>query len=212
MKKTLFSILTLVVFLTGTIMLMNSCKKDKFTAEDSLEAQQTIELVVRVFDASDPGQTGVSGVSVKTVDKSGSMTSGSTDGNGLAVFQDINISQNQPVIVSKSGYTTVSATPDITPWNFRESQYTVNIGIYPTDDSTKIAVLKGKLTIESDVTNRDPEAVPEGTVVQVVNNDLDDAQQAYLGTTNANGNYTIYVPVNGKIGRASCRERVCHRV
>jgi hypothetical protein len=199
MKRTIINILLLF---TSFLFILSSCKKDEFTEKDALEAQQLFDLIVRVYDGATLEKEGVSGAQVKTTDKDGEVLSANTNADGIVTFNDVNIGDNSVVIIKKDGYTAVSTDIGYAPSNFREKQKTVNVPIYSTSDSTKVAIIKGKLTIETDVTNRKKEVVPEGTLVKVSRYNNDDNVNAYdysfIGTTDAQGMYSIYVPVSAE--------------
>ncbi len=199
MKRTIINILLLF---TSFLLILSSCKKDDFTEKDALEAQQLFDLIVRVYDGATLEKEGVSSAQVKTTDKEGEILSANTNADGIVVFNDVNIGENSIVIVKKSGYTSVATDIGYAPNNFREKQKTINVPIYSTSDSTKVAIVKGKLTIDTDVTNRKKEVVPEGTMVKVSRYNNDDNVNAYdysfIGTTDAQGIYSIYVPVSAE--------------
>jgi hypothetical protein len=65
--------------------------------------------------------------------------------------------------------------------------------MYPTEGDN-MAIVQGRLTIETDVTNREKEAVPAGTMIKAYNYSLV-TDVAFTGTTDADGNYSISVPV-----------------
>ncbi len=199
MKRTIINILLLF---TSFLFILSSCKKDEFTEKDALEAQQLFDLIVRVYDGATVEKTGVSGAQVKTTDKEGEVLSANTNADGIVTFNDVNIGDNSVVIIKKDGYTAVSTDIGNAPSNFREKQKTVNVPIYSTSDSTKVAIIKGKLTIDTDVTNRKKEVVPEGTMVKVSryndDNNVNNWDYSFIGATDAQGMYSIYVPVNGE--------------
>ncbi len=199
MKRTIINILLLF---TSFLLILSSCKKDKFTEKDALEAQQLFDLIVHVYDGATLEKEGVSSAQVKTTDKDGEVLSANTNADGIVTFNDVNIGDNSIVIVRKDGYTSVSTDIGSAPTNFREKQKTINVPIYSTSDSTKVAIVKGKLTIETDVTNRKKEVVPEGTMVKVSRYNHDgnvrDYDYSFIGTTDAQGMYSIYVPVSAE--------------
>lgn len=187
MKKQMFK---LVIFLIPA-MLLFSCEKDKFSEKDALDAQQTIDLVINVVDASS-GMSPVSGATVRVVVKDSVMTQ-TTDGSGITIFNKVNIGGNVAVNVSKDSYTSVLTTVNTVPSSYRQSQVSSIIPIY-SKDPTKMAIFKGRLTYEGDLTNRKKE-VASGVIVKAHNYGLNSSTELiFTDTTDANGNYEIAVP------------------
>ena len=183
----------LAFFLFAGALVFSSCDKDKFTEEDALEALQEIGFVVAVIDASD-NDTPISGASVKIVTKGESMEK-TTDTNGVVTFEDIEVGDNINTYVSKEGYTTVFVSPSSLPVDYRQSIVSSDVRLYSLADD-KMYTVKGTLTIESDLTNRQREAVPAGTEVRARNISLPSGiTSSFVGLTDANGDYEIKLPV-----------------
>jgi hypothetical protein len=189
MKKHLFR----VIFFLIPAMLLFSCKKDKFTEKDALDAQQTIDLLVTVIDASS-SQTPVEGATVKVVIDSAVVTQ-TTNANGVTVFTKVSIGGSAVISVSKANFTSVLTTVSTNPGSYRQTQVSAIISLYSTD-AAKIATFKGRLTMQSDLTDRNREPAA-GVLVKAYNNNLNTStQQVFTATTDADGKYEIAVPVS----------------
>ncbi len=185
----------LAFFLFAGALVFSSCDKDKFTEEDALEALQEIGFIVAVTDATN-NDVPLGSANVKIVYK-GETVQKTTDSTGTAVFEDIQIGGNMNVYVTKDGYTTIFTSVSTLPGDYRQSIVNKSVRLYSLSDE-KMFTVKGKLTIESDLTNRTRETVPEGTEVIVQNSYIPAGiQENYVGTTDANGEYSVKVPVNG---------------
>jgi hypothetical protein len=181
-------ILTLAVLIT-------SCK-DGFTEEDAMSALQNVTLQVSVHDASQTDDALPGAVVRAVIDTS--VVSVTTNSNGVAVFKDLKIGSNVNVYVSKDEYTTAFASINTTPNDYRQTVVGADVYLYATSGST-IATIKGQLTIETDLTNRVREYV-EGVDVIAYNSALNNTTTYFAGTTDATGNYSIAVPIDGNGG------------
>ena len=185
MKKTRILSFLLVIILAGVF---TSCKDD-FTEEDALNAQQTVDVSVYVIDYFNT--TAVSGATVSII-KDGAAVTAQTNDQGIASFSDIKIGGGLPVTVEKEGFTKVQDLVDVDVYDYRQGHFTTTLGVLSLTENT--ATIKGKLEIESDVTNEDTEVVPEGTEVKAYL-DLDGMNTVeFVATTDANGNYELVVP------------------
>lgn len=185
MKKTRILSFLLVIILAGVF---TSCKDD-FTEEDALNAQQTVDVSVYVIDYFNT--TAVSGATVSII-KDGAAVTAQTNEQGIASFSDVKIGGGLPVTVEKEGFTKVQDLVDVDVYDYRQGHFTTTLGVLSLTENT--ATIKGKLEIESDVTNEDTEVVPEGTEVKAYL-DLDGMNTVeFVATTDANGNYELVVP------------------
>ncbi|MBI9052991.1 MAG: hypothetical protein JEY96_04190 [Bacteroidales bacterium] len=172
-----------------------SCS-DEFTEEDALEALQKIDLQVAVHDASN-GDLAIEGAEVKAVinDQVVTVTSNS---NGVAIFKDIKIGGNVNVTVTMADYTSAYTNINTTPDDYRQTVVSGNVYLYATAGDN-IATITGQLTIETDLTNRQREFV-EGVEVIAYNSSLSYTTTYFSGITDANGNYSIPVAIDGNGG------------
>ncbi|UII33960.1 hypothetical protein LVD17_09045 [Fulvivirga ulvae] len=185
MKKTRILSFLLVIILAGVF---TSCKDD-FTEEDALNAQQTVDVSVYVIDYFNT--TAVSGATVSII-KDGAAVTAQTNEQGIASFSDVKIGGGLPVTVEKEGFTKVQNLVNVDVNDYRQGHFTATLGVLSLTENT--ATIKGKLEIESDVTNEDTEVVPEGTEVKAYL-DLDGMNTVeFVATTDANGNYELVVP------------------
>lgn len=179
----------LVLLLIGNVLV--SCN-DEFTEEDAMDALQVITLQIGVRDAGN-SYTAVSGAEVKAVVDAESVTA-TTDTNGIAVFENVSVGGYVNVYVTKDDYTTVYEQVNTTPDDYRQTVVSEDIYMYSLS-SDNMAVVEGKLTIETDLTNRERETL-SGVEVLAYNDNLSGVTQYFVGETDASGNYSINVPVN----------------
>lgn len=185
MKKTRILSLLLVVLLAGVF---TSCKDD-FTEEDALNAQQTVDVSVYVIDYFNT--TAVAGATVSII-KDGAVVTAETNEQGVASFSDVKIGGGLPVTVEKEGFTKVQDLVDVDVYDYRQGHFTTTLGVLSLTANT--ATIKGKLEIETDVTNEDAEVAPEGTEVKAYL-ELDGMNTVeFVATTDANGYYELVVP------------------
>lgn len=174
------------------VLLFNSCE-DNYTEEDAMRAQQVVDLIISVTDESN-FDVAVDSATVKTVIDGVAMEQ-STDASGVVVFEDVKIGGNLNVYVSKDNYTTTFTTVNTTPSTYRQTTISANISIYSLADANT-ATVKGQVTIETDLTNRQKEFI-ENMEVRAFNYSLPNgAVKAFIASTDSVGKYEIKVPVN----------------
>ena len=177
-------------------MIFFSCEEDKFTEKDAMEELQKIDVALNIQNGSSHGEP-VEGATVKlSADSANASTvEKTTDGSGNVVFNDMKIGGNITVYVSKDNYTKASFSVDASTNSYRESRISETLTIYPLDGDN-MATVEGQLTIQTDMTNRMPEKLADRQV-KVVNNSLgSNVEQAFVDTTDQEGNYSVQVPVN----------------
>jgi hypothetical protein len=187
MKKQISKLILLMV----PIMLLFSCNKDKFTEKDALDAQQKIDLLITVVDASSLNAP-VEGASVILINDTATVAR-KTNSYGIVVFPNTQIGDQVAVSVSKTDFTTVLATVATNPPNYRQTQVSSVISVYSLE-STKIATVRGRLTVQSDLTDRNREPAV-GFTVKARNSALNSTNQLFTAITDADGKYSIAVPV-----------------
>jgi hypothetical protein len=173
-----------------------SCKDD-FTEEDALNAQQTITYNVIVQNAS--SKAGLEGVTVSIIQKGETMEA-TTNAQGIAIFEDIKIGSSIPVTVSKDGFgsvSTVTATSDV---NYRQGEVSSSFNLLSLTEN--IATVKGKVEIESDLTNTLRETVATGKVTATLEQGNYNGVYIYSGivveaTVAADGTYELKLPTFG---------------
>jgi hypothetical protein len=191
MKKQISKLILLMV----PIMLLFSCNKDKFSEKDALNSQQTVDLLVTVIDAS-TSMAPVDGATVVLVSDSTIVTK-TTNANGIVVFPSIKIGGEATVSVSKTDFTSVLTTVSTNPDSYRQTQVSAIVNLYSIDP-TKMATFQGRLTMQSDLTNRNREPAA-GFTVKAKNNNLiysGITGQLFTAVTDADGKYSISVPVS----------------
>jgi hypothetical protein len=189
MKKTIIKLL-LVLF---PAVLLFSCKKDDFSEKDALDAQQTVDLAITVVDASSASEP-VSGATVKLL-KDSTLVSKTTNSNGTVVFTKVKIGDVAVVSVTKDQFTSILTTVSTSPDSYRQTQVSEIIRIYSLS-SGKTATIRGRLTMQSDLTDRDRE--PAANVIVKVKNLTISSEMLYTATTDNDGKYSVSVPVSSR--------------
>lgn len=191
--------ITLVLSLAIIAFVFNACQ-DKFSEEDALEAQQTIDLSVYVFDGYN--KDGVKGASVSLI-KDGDEKTEKTNELGVATFDEVKIGSNMPVKIKKEGYTSVRKMINISGIDYRQGSYTVDVPVLSLDSNT--ATIKGELDIQTNLTNDSVEAPPEGTQVKayvdlsnIGSGNLEEIE--LIAETDQAGKFEFTVPSNSKEG------------
>ncbi len=187
MKKTRILQILLAVLTAG---IFSSCEDD-FTEKDALDAQQTIDLSVYVINNFNT--SGVSEASVSII-KDGNLVTAQTNELGIATFNDVNIGGGLPVTVEKEGFTKTQRLVNVSVSNYREGQFTTTVEIYSLTENT--AIVRGKIEIETDLTNEDAELVPAGTELIALLNDNGINTVEITTTVDENGNYEFVLPAN----------------
>ncbi len=189
--KNLKFVFVLIAFAL-TACYFTSCKKDKFTEEDAINLQATIDAnyarlqdsllkvggvihysvnVVSVGNAANGksiGSTNASGATVSAL-QNGKVLTVTTGADGIAVFDNMRIG-NVTVNVQLAGHSTVDIIADLTP-AFPTGQDASTLTrlastiapMFPTSGAT-MATINGKVTYESDLTNNTRE-FPTSVVV-----------------------------------------------
>jgi len=187
------SIFTLLASLLISIVVITGCNEDKLSQEEIIEQQQVIDFVVRVYNGATATQVPVDSVTV-TIINHGEKMEVVTEEDGLAIFEDVTIGDNVPVMITKSNYTSVYTDVDLTPYDYRQAVENFSVPIYSFANGSFITI-KGRLTAEIDVTNRKAEPVPQGILVKARQNNLSYANQySFVDSTDAEGYYEIKVP------------------
>ncbi len=170
-----------------------SCKKDNLTQEDVIKNQQLIDFVVTVLDRTDFNKPVDSAMVTTYIN--GEKKEVSTDVTGTATFKDVKVGTNLSIFITKDNYLNAYAEAEAYTSNYRVAEVSQTVYLYSTTSSNLVTV-KGRLTLESDVTNRKPEPA-SGVVVKAMNSYLNDyAEQYFYDETDTSGNYEIKVPVN----------------
>ena len=193
MKRKLYRILAASSIVIG-ILLTTSCEKKTVTQEDVINQQQLVNLILHILDASSDDNFPLDSA-VVTVTAEKENIQKVTDGSGIVSFEDVPIGGNIPVKVTKNNYTSINTTVNTNPTDFRQSVVYATLNLYSLADSL-ITTIKGIVTVESDVTDREPEAIPVGSVVKAFNDDMVGSRTAFIGTTDTNGIYEIKVPAH----------------
>jgi hypothetical protein len=177
--------------LAGSITL-NSCR-DTFTEEQVLKEQQTIDLSITALDRYE--NKGLAGATV-TFQQDGKELSQTTNESGVANFADVKIGSNLIVTITKEGFATTRQTIGTIVGSFRESQISRTADMYALD-GISTGIIRGKVEIQTDLTNDKAELVPANTPVEAYRR-FDDAnginEISIKGQIDANGMYSLKVP------------------
>lgn len=167
-----------------------SCK-DEFTEEDALAAQQEMDLAIYVFNKSVANQPPVAGLNV-TVSQGGESRTVATNEAGVALFPDAKIG-GYVYRIEGENFTTLAGSNSFDPENFRQGQHTEQYGVYDLA-AENMAIVKGRIAIEKDLTNKVTEYASGIELIFEV--DLDDRMESFAATTDEEGRYEIQLPAN----------------
>ncbi len=177
-------------------------------------AGKFISMTVQIMDDATP----VSGVTVSLTNAPSAATAlastATTDTNGFAVFKDVALAGNT-LLISKTGYITASANVSFTQ-PAQNVNYIVDVkgNIVPIKLAVAVqlpifaknaangntATIKGKVTIETNLTNATPE-IPQGITLRANLNGGAAGAQFISGTNSAT--ITSYVFSSGDLGVAT---------
>jgi len=185
-------VLLLLAFFMLSGVFFTSCNEDELSQEEIIEQQQIIDFVVRVFDGSTANQEPLDSAVVKIINR-GEIMEVSTGEDGLAIFNEVAIGEDVPVIITKTNYTSIYTTHDVDAYDYRQTVANLSLPLY-SFESGEFVTVKGRLTAELDVTNREPEPV-QGMLVKARQNGLSYANSfGFVDSTDADGFYEIKVP------------------
>jgi len=188
MKKNI--IRSFILLATIASVMLTSCEDD-FTEKDALDAQQTIDVSVYMYDAVT--DSSVNNVAV-TMINNGTEQTVQTNEMGIAFFGKVKIASNVIIRAVKSGYVKIQTSINISTNNYRQSQYTANVPMYSLTENT--ATIKGKLEIQTDLTNDEAEIAPEGTKVYAYLSSTGGNPVEFMATVDAEGKYELVVPAD----------------
>lgn len=161
----------------------------KFT--DSLSANSArsrdISIYVQEINTTNP----LAGATVSIPTTVGTLISAVTDKNGLAIFSKSRttfVPSFASVLVSKDGYASGSTINSV--------ENTATLYLWNQDKKVAGNTMKGKVFIETDLTNTAAEAAPRKLVNVFTNVNINGKDQRFDWTTltDANGNYSIALP------------------
>lgn len=188
MKKNIIKKLVLLSMIAG--VLFTACE-DEFTEKDALDAQQTIDVSIYVYDVVTDSSLVNAEVTMIVADGEETVM---TNELGIAYFTKVKIASNLLVSVEKENYTKINTSINISTDNYRQSQYTANIALYSLTSNT--AIIKGKLEIETDLTNDETEYIAEGSIIYAYLSNINGTSVEFAATVDANGNYEFIVPAD----------------
>lgn len=216
MKKILFSVIAVAItFLavtscdndefTETDALnndMNLLAFENSLLRDSLLRYGIVEYSVKVFNASENGtakstkDAGTSGITVY-IAQHGKIDTAETDASGMVIFEDMRIGVAN-VTITSDDYTDVSFLADITPVesfnnprnygsDIENFHVASQIAVFALNGPTN-ATITGKTTIDTDLTNAQPEVASGVTVIASI--DVDATSFAKYITKSAGSTYS----------------------
>ena len=184
-----------ILFLGVGVFFFTSCEEDTFTEKDAMEELQHIDVMLNVTDGSSYSEA-IEGATVQIAGDS-IASSKTTNDAGSVVFNDVQVGSNLSVYVQKDGFTKAVYNISTLTDSYRENIITENLKIYSLSGEN-MATVKGQLTIETDLTNREREILA-GEEVRVINNSLEgNNSRSFVGTTDEEGHYSIQVPVTSE--------------
>jgi hypothetical protein len=190
-KRTIYSWMLSLSLLAGSVTL-NSCR-DTFTEEQVLKEQQTIDLAITAVDRYE--NKGLAGATV-TFQQDGQKLEQTTNEAGVANFADVKIGSNLIVTIAKEGFATTRQTISTMVDGYRVSQVSRTANMFALD-GISTAIIRGKVEIETDITNDKSELVPANTPVEAYRK-IEDAngvnEISIKGQVDANGMYSLKVP------------------
>jgi len=185
------NVLQFFIFFLGLTFSLNSCDNNEFTEEDALKSLQQVSLQISVLDAANDNIP-VEGVQVQ-IGTTGSNTIAYTNDFGIASFDNVPISGDITMSVTKTNYTTTTTTINTIPSNYRQNVISSIVKTYAMTGDNVVTV-SGYLTIETDLTNTDREVIADAEVI-VNNSNLQSTQKYFSTKTDKNGFYEIKIPV-----------------
>lgn len=171
-------------------ILFTACE-DELSVNNVLDPLQTIDVSIYVYDVV--SDSSITNAEVTMILESGEETI-ITDELGIAYFTDVPISSNVSVSVEKEDYLKRDAVINIYTNDHNQIQHNANIALYSTINNT--ATIKGRLEIETNLTNDETEFVPEGTIIYAQINEIYGSLVQYVDTVGANGEYEFIVPAD----------------
>ncbi|VAW29193.1 hypothetical protein MNBD_BACTEROID06-972, partial [hydrothermal vent metagenome] len=175
----------LSILLLGLVLFSTSCK-EQFSEKDALDAQQQIDMAIYVYDAGAKDEPAVVGATVTFVQGTETRTV-TTDETGVALFPKAKIG-GYILKVTAENFTSYSDNDEIYSDNFRQGQETFQVGIYSLT-SDNMATVRGRVAIESDLTNDVTEYAAGIDLNLTVY--LSNATEVFTTTTDAEGRYSI---------------------
>ena len=229
MKKFNFSFLLLAALVSG--LWLNSCNKDNFSEEDAMNLQAKLDkqkqsdndsldtrnyrvtYTVNLVDASTSALKStstvlaVTGAQVKLIQDT-LVVNKTVDESGIATFSDLKPGLAN-IRISLTNYSTVNYTVNLATTSLTGGRQISNIIPLIPIAGTSTGIIKGKVTCETDLTNKTPEVAPVGTKVlamvdvnsdalpttgsnSIVSISYDDL--SLTATTDANGEFSMTVP------------------
>lgn len=180
-----------MVLLSMLVGILFTACEDDLPLNNVLDALQSIDVSIYVYDV-------VSDSSITNAEVTMNLESGEetviTDELGIAYFTDVPISSNVSVSVEKEDYLKRDAVINIYTNDHNQTQHNANIALYSTINNT--ATIKGRLEIETNITNDETEFVPEGTIIYAQINEIYGSSVEYVDTVGENGEYEFIVPAD----------------
>lgn len=185
------NLLHIIIFILGLTLTLSSCDDNDFTEEDALKSLQQVSLQISVLDAANDNVP-VEGAQIRI----GSLETNAlvtTNEYGVANFDNVPISGDVLISVTKADYTTITTSINTIPNNYRQSVISSTVKTYAlTGDN--VVTISGLLTLETDLTNLEREVLADAEVV-VKNNSLQSTSKYFSTRSDENGYYEIKVPV-----------------
>ena len=172
-----------------TVLLFTACE-DLFI-ENDVDNKEKIDVSIYVYDV-------VSGLSLinaeVTMIVGGVEEAILTNDLGIAKFKKVKIATNVPVRVEKNNYVKINTFINLTTDTGGQSQYNTDIALYSLTQN--MATIKGRLEIETDLTNYETEYVPEGTKIYAYLSTIVGSSTEFVAIVDSAGSYEFIVPAS----------------
>lgn len=216
--KRLLKPISALLFLSILSTSLVGCKKDELTEEEVAQMMHKTSFSIAVKEAY--SEKGLTGASVTLVN-GGKMVTQQTNESGIAHFADMETGEVS-LTIAKEGYLSYTKAITINDGS-RSNQINSKTYMYPVKgDASSSAIIKGTVTIQTDLTTPAPE-IPTGLKVQaiLVESDEDPFDQygynyfpyegssyedvyrpiVYTSTVDSEGKFSFQIPV-GLDGRS----------
>ena len=191
MKKKIQTVLKKVLvicILFPAVLMINSCREE-FSEKDALEILSRVDAVFYIFDKSSSDYLPVENATI-TVIQGTQETELVTNESGMATFPNLKLGTIF-YRVEASNYLSYSGNQSLYNEGGLIDQQTISIGLFNLSDES-LATVKGRVLIDTDLTNDDTEFAVNVSLnlrVQVDQQYLD-----FSATTDSEGRYEFKVP------------------
>lgn len=180
MKKIRYLTLPLII----TVLFFSACEKDGITEKELLEKLSESSLSIKISNSGTNEPISDAFVSIAA---SGKILTDTSDEKGFVFFEGLEQQSNAKLIVSKEGYWVYDNEINL-EFSSRAAGEHVEIFL---NDKDKATTIKGKVTIQTDLTTLDPEH-PVGITIKALNQSR---EILAIAKTNNKGEYELKFPI-----------------